>query len=223
MKGLSRLTRLEGVAMAIVASLVFAAQASTQESRNETLPFQTDGAPFLTDVWRFSCLAGGSATVSADTQAISEATDTPLDLVLSIFDQAGLQVAVADDEVTCSVAPVCAYQCPIVTFDCPGSEEMTVQVWTANALGCGESAGAYQIVVEVFDGPGGTGTSQPASVVRLGGGEPVRAFPWGRYPWGPAQDDIFVSSLFALPTAPATLFGEPLDTFWVVESTKLAE
>ncbi len=164
-------------------------------TRQETLPVQPAGIgdPLISDFWTFQCPAGGSARVTVDTVALSGAATSPLDPIFYVyFDNFSAAVAIADDEVACTVAPVCGFSCPRRLFNCANQGEYTILVYTSNALdgNCGGTEGIYELEVEVFTGPNGSGSPLPADQVRLGGEEPLRGFQWGLIPPGPAADDV---------------------------------
>ncbi|MGD9264765.1 MAG: hypothetical protein PVJ71_03185 [Lysobacterales bacterium] len=181
--------------------VVFATYATTINAtelvRMEDLPPQTgSGSDVLVDVWTFHCPAGGSVTFSVDTVLVSDATDTPLDPIAHLFLGSSL-IGFGDDEVPCTVGPVCGYYCPSVTLNCAVEGQYSLLVLTANSTGpagepaCGSAFGIYELTLEVFDGPNGTGTSLPESSVRLGGAPIGRSFTDSTsfYHQGPAIDD----------------------------------
>ncbi len=156
--------------------------------RYETLTAQPAN-PLLIDVWTFVCPAGGSATIAVDTAMLASGAASPLDPVFEVYSPTGDFVGFGDDEITCSVASVCAFDCAQVTMDCAEGGEQTLLVMTAISNGCGETEGPYELSVQVFDGMGGSGTPLTADAVRLGGEAISRGFGWGFYPSGPALDD----------------------------------
>lgn len=198
----------------LIALCVAATARSEEITRIETLP--APGKEDLTgslveltysDFWVFTCPAGGSAVISVDTlpDIALEVSTSSLDPYLFVyFDQFGIGGAVAsgDEDFPCSATPTCTCtagpcECPSVDFDCIQGGEYTILVSTFN---CGGVVGNYELSVEVFDSPGGMGTSLSAEQVGLGGQTPIRVFQWGKIPGGPAFDDVGFDE-FSVPVA----------------------
>lgn len=186
-------------------AILFAGAAAAQPTViAETLAPAVDfGAPedgTFFDIWLFSCPQGGSATVAVDTLPVSgSGADSPLDPAFYVYDSTqtapdqGNVVAEGDDQFSCAIPTVCGFDCPEAVVECTQGGEYRVMVWTWGDVSvgdyCGQQTGSYLLAVEVFDGPGTTGSSVDPKL----GGEPVRvSFPGGPLPPGPAADDVLV-------------------------------
>ena len=186
---------LFGVAAATL--LVALPATAVKVTREESLPpqlYAPASGDSISDLWTFQCPAGGSARIKVDTVPVSGgATSSPLDPIFRVYlDTWPAIVASGDDEVSCTVAPVCGFSCPERLIDCLSGGEYTVLVFTSGAVSgtCGAAWGVYRIEIEVFDALAGGGLSLPAEKVKLGGQEPRRGFAWGFIPAGPAADDV---------------------------------
>jgi len=147
----------------------------------------------LGDMWTFYCPAGGTVTASVDTKDDTDLGTATLDPILELLDGNGSEIAFADDNLTCTYAPTCGYECPLITaFPCGDSGSSGVHsliVRDYGTSGC-NGGGGYELTVDVFDA---SGTQLSQEQVALGGG-PSRGVPdWavaeGKAPFGPALDD----------------------------------
>ena len=89
--------------------------------RREDLPAQVSEftGGFLADICTFECPAGGSAKVAVDTLFKADGTSSPLDPLFDIyFDTTAAVIASGGDENTCTVAPICGFDCAATTFNC---------------------------------------------------------------------------------------------------------
>jgi hypothetical protein len=137
---------------------------------------------------------GGSATVTVDTLPTHGTSTSSLDPQFRVYYDAFSYIsyiATADDEIPCSTPSACGFACPQKTFNCAGEGEYTIMVLTArtSVAGCSDTEGFYNLRVEVFEGPMGSGPPLSVSEVHLGGQEPRRGYAWGWVPSGPAADD----------------------------------
>ncbi len=75
---------------------------------------------FLGDMWTFNCPNDGSYEITVDTRQDTETFQSCLDPVVEVFDGEGNFLALSDDEILCSVQPVCRIEdaCPFVFGDC---------------------------------------------------------------------------------------------------------
>ena len=183
----STATSLLGLVL-VACWLVAVPATADQVTRYEDLPAQPS-FPFIVDAWTFYCPANGSATVSVDTVGLASGSNVPLDPAFELYSPSGTFIGMGDDEMSCTAANVCGFDCAQLTVDCLEGGEQTLLVLTATSAGCGEDRGPYELTVEVFDGLGGSGTPLSEDDTALGGEGLNRGFPWGYYPPGPALDD----------------------------------
>jgi hypothetical protein len=153
--------------------------------RYQTLPNRTD--VILGDAWTFQCPPGGQADILVDTLDDGDGL-ARVDPSFWVYDGRGNSLTPdpglpADDELECTIAQACGFDCPFATVDCGSGNPHVVIVRDGIALEkdapdeC--TGGGYEIVVEVFR----RGVSVAPRQVRLGGG-PKRKVPFVLDPGG---------------------------------------
>jgi hypothetical protein len=154
--------------------------------------FLATGEQPLGDMWIFNCPAGGTVTAQVDTKDDTDAGTSTLDPILELLDGNGVEIAFQDDNLRCTYAPTCGFQCPrLVAIACGDSGLSGVHsliVRDFGASGC--HGGGYELTVDVFDS---FGNELSPDDVALGGGAsrlvPGWAVDEGKAPAGPALDD----------------------------------
>jgi hypothetical protein len=146
----------------------------------------------LGDMWTFYCPPGGRVEARVDTKDDTDLGTSSLDPILELLDANGVEIAQADDNVTCTYAPLCGFQCPRIRSLCGDTWDLHSLIvrdfGTAGTL-CNDGGG-YELTVDVYDE---NGNQLSPDEVQLGGG-PSRGVPgWaveeGKAPVGPALDD----------------------------------
>lgn len=137
--------------------MLFVATANAQSvTKLGTVPNSDPGHPSgltIGDEYTFIAIPGQRVNISVDTRDDTDEGTSNLDPVVILKDQNHNVVAYADDNASCSRAPVCGYACPsIASFQIPPTvppnSKWTIVVRDFNGAGIPHcTGGAYNLTV----------------------------------------------------------------------------